>query len=102
VRPVVRPDATAVHTLRPTEHARRRAAGQLDRGVDLVNFDLGGNGFRDLGPSNGELAPPSTACSRAGGGCGTGSPPPTEGVRWCHPRNFFEIFDAKSRVWGAI
>ena len=60
-----------------------------------------GNGFRDLGPSNGELTPPRTACSRAGARCGRGSPPPAEGVRRCHPRNFFfEIFDAKSHVWG--
>jgi len=34
----------------------------------------------------GELASPRTACSRAGGGCRRG--------------NFFEIFYAKSRVWG--
>ena len=60
-----------------------------------------GNGFRDLGPSNGGVAPPRTACSRAGGECGRGSPPPAEGVRGCDPpKFFFEIFDAKSRVWG--
>jgi len=50
----------------------------------------------------GELAPPRTACSRAGGGCGTGSPLPLGGVRQCHLRKFFEIFDAKSRVWGQV
>ena len=47
------------------------------RGV-VVNFDSV-NCFRDLGPSNG------------GAGGGTGVLP---------PGNFFEIFDAKSRVWG--
>jgi len=40
-----------------------------------------------------ELAPPRTACSRAGGGCGR--------VSAGDPRKFvFGIFDAKSRVWG--
>jgi len=47
-----------------------------------------------------ELAPPRTACSRAGGGCWRGSPPLAEGVQGVPPENFFEIFDAKSRVWG--
>ena len=63
-----------------------------------------GNGFRDLGPTKGGLAPPRTACGRAGGGCGRGSLPPIEGVRWCHPRKkiFLKIFDAKSRVWGQL
>ena len=48
-----------------------------------------GNGFRDLGPSNGGACAPRTACSRAGvyGGVIPG-------------KFFFEIFDAKSRVWG--
>jgi len=48
----------------------------------------------------GELAPPRMACSRAGNGCGRGSPPPAEGVRGVTPEFFFEIFDAKSRVRG--
>jgi len=69
------------------------------RGV-VVNFDLGGDGFRDPGPSNGELAPPRTACSPAGGACGTGSPPLADGVRGVTPGKFFEIFDTKSRVRG--
>ena len=50
-------------------------------------------------PATGELAPPRTACSRAGDGCGRGSPPPAEGVRENTPGKFSEIFDAKSRVW---
>jgi len=55
------------------------------RGV-VVNFDSV-NGFRDLGPSNGG------AWARAGSGCWRGS----GGIT---PGKFFEIFDAKSRVWG--
>ena len=52
-------------------------------------------------PATGELVPPRMACSHAGGWCGRGSPPPTERIRGCHPwKFFFEIFDAKSRVWG--
>jgi len=31
-------------------------------------------------------------CSHAGGGCSRGSPPPAEGVRGCHTRNFFKDF----------
>ena len=59
-----------------------------------------GDGFRDPGPSNGELAPPRTVCSPAGGACWTGSPPPADGVRGVTPGKFFEIFDTKSRVRG--
>jgi len=50
-----------------------------------------GNSFRDLGPSNGGVGTPRSACSRAGGGCGRRSPPPAERVRGCYPRNFFFI-----------
>ena len=38
--------------------------------------------------------------SRAGGECGRGSPPPAEEMGRVTPGNFWEIFDAKSRVWG--
>ena len=49
----------------------------------------------------GELAPLRTACSRAGGGCGRGSPTPAERVRGClTPGKIVDIFDAKSRFWG--
>ena len=64
----------------------------------MINFDLGER-FPRPRSATGELAPPRTACSRAGGGCGTGLPPPAEGVRRCHPRKSFEIFNAKCRVW---
>jgi len=61
-----------------------------------------GNAFRDLGPSNAGACPPParTACSRAGSGCGRGSPLPMRGYRGVTLGNFFEIFDAKSCVWG--
>jgi len=49
----------------------------------VVNFDLGERFPRQF-PATGELAPPHTACSRAGGGC----PPPAEGVRGVNPGNF--------------
>ena len=54
-----------------------------------------GNGFRDQGPSNGGAC----ACSRAGGGCGRGSPPPLEEVRGCHPEIFWR-FLMPNPVWG--
>jgi len=41
------------------------------------------------------------ACSRAGGGsAGEGRPLLLRGSGGVTPGNFFEIFDAKSRVWG--
>jgi len=66
----------------------------------VVNFDFGGMVSETRVPATGELAPPRTACSRVGGGCGRGSPPPTEGVLSVTLGKFFEIFDAKFRVWG--
>ena len=63
----------------------------------MVNFDLG-NSFRDLGPSNRGACAPCTACSRAGSGCGRGSPLPLMGSG-VSPPEMVEIFDAKSRVW---
>jgi len=49
----------------------------------------------------GELAPPRTACSRAGGGYGMVSPP-DEGVGGITPGIFFAIFDAKSAFGGNL
>jgi len=40
------------------------------------------------------------ACSRAGGGCRRGRPLPLRGSGGVTPGKIFEIFDAKSRVWG--
>jgi len=66
----------------------------------VVNFDLG-NGFRDLVSSNWGACTPVTACRRAGGRRGRGSPPPAQGVRDVTPGCFFfEIFDSKFHVWG--
>ena len=62
-------------------------------------FWFGGNGFRDLGPSNREACALRTACSRAGVGAGGGRHVPLRGSTGVTPGKFFEIFDAKSRVW---
>ena len=49
----------------------------------------------------GELAPPRMACSRAGGGCGRGSPPPAEEVRGCYPpEKFFSRFLMPNPAFG--
>jgi len=40
------------------------------------------------------------ACSHAGGRCWRSCPLPLRGSGGVTPRNFFEIFDAKSRIWG--
>ena len=76
----------------------------VDRGV-VVNFDL-----RERFPNGkkagemegrkgmGELAPPRTACSRAGGGCWTGSPHSAEGHGryWSAPSYFPSFVLVKS------
>ena len=52
-------------------------------------------------PATGELAPPRTACSRAGSGCGRGRPLPLRGSGGITPGKYFlKIFDAKYRFWG--
>ena len=68
------------------------------RGV-VVNFDLGERFPRHV-PATGELAPPRTACSRSAVGAVGGRHLPLRGSGGITPRNFFEIFDAKFRVWG--
>ena len=69
----------------------------------VVNFDLG-DGFRDLGPSNGRACAPAHARRVAvlGVGAGGGRPLPLKGSAGVTPVKFFEIFDAKSRVWGNL
>ena len=71
-----------------------------NRGV-VVNLDLGERFPRPRSQQRGSLRPCARRV-RARGGCGRGSPPPAEGVRGVTPGNFFEIFDAKSRVWGQL
>jgi len=63
-------------------------------------FGFGGTVSETKVPTTGELAPPRTACSRAGGGYGRGSPLLLSWFGGVTPRKFFEIFDAKSRIWG--
>ena len=56
------------------------------RGV-VVNFDLAERFPRPRSQQRGSLHPRALHVAVR------------EGVRGCHPRKFFEIFDAKSRVW---
>ena len=59
-----------------------------------------GNGFRDLGPSNGGACTPVHGTPVLGVGAGGGRPIPLRGSGSITPRKFFEIFDARSCVWG--
>ena len=62
------------------------------RGV-VVNFDLGKRFPRPRSQQRGNLRPRARRVAVLGVGA-------AEGVRGYHPGNFFEIIDAKSRVWG--
>ena len=64
----------------------------------MVNFDLGERFPRPRSQQRGACAP-RTACSRAGVGAAGGRPLPLRGPG-VSPPEFFDIFDAKSRVWG--
>jgi len=55
------------------------------------NFGFGGTLLEEWVPTLGALAPPRTAKGRAGGGFGTGSPPPTLGVRCISPGKFLKF-----------
>ena len=55
--------------------------------------------MRDLGPSNGGACAPSRRVAVLGVGAGGGRPLSLRGSEGVTPGIFFEIFDAKSRVW---
>ena len=55
----------------------------------MVNFDLGGTVSETYVPATGELAPPRTASSRAGSGCGRGRPLPLRGSGGITPGKYF-------------
>jgi len=67
-------------------------SGFASRGV-VVNFDLGERFPRPRSQQQRSLHPRARHVAVR-----EGSPPPAEGV--LPPENFFDIFDAKSRVWG--
>ena len=66
-----------------------------------VNFDLGERFPRPRSQQRGSLPPPPRARRVAvlGVGAGGARPLPMRGYRGVTPGNFFEIFDAESRVW---
>jgi len=66
----------------------------------VVNFDLGGRFRRPRSQQRGSLRPRARRVAELGMGAGGGCPLPLRGSRGVTPRKFFEIFDAKSRVWG--
>ena len=51
-------------------------------------------------PATGELAPRARRVAVLGMGAGGGRPLPLRGPGVSRPEIIFEIFDAKSRVWG--
>jgi len=65
----------------------------------VVNFDLGERFPRPRSQQRGSLRP-SAGRAAVLGWVRQGSPPLAEEVRGVTPGKFFEIFDAKSRVWG--
>ena len=89
---------SAVTVALPASAAERphNACAAVDRyllpaGTGLVvNFDLGKRFSRPMSQQRGSLRPRARRVAVLGVGAGGGRPPP------------FEIFDAKSRVWGAI
>ena len=65
-------------------------------------FWFGGTVSESWVPATGELAPPRTACSHAGGACGRGSSPSAEEVRGVTPGNFLWDFWCRIPRLGAI
>ena len=65
----------------------------------MVNFDLGERFLRPMFQQRESLRPRARRVAVLGVSVG-GVAPPVEEVRGVTPGNFFEMFDAKSRVWG--
>ena len=66
----------------------------------VVNFDLGERFPRPRSQQRGSLRPRAQRVAMLGVGAGGGRPLPLRESRGITPGNFFEIFHAKSRVWG--
>ena len=66
----------------------------------VVNFDLGERFPRPRSQQRGSLRPRAQRVAMLGGRCWRGRPLPLRESRGITPGNFFEIFDAKTRVWG--
>ena len=66
----------------------------------MVNFDLGERFPRPRSQQRGSLRPRALRVAMLGMGAGGGRPLPVKGSGGAIPENFFEIFDAKSLVWG--
>ena len=68
----------------------------------VVNFDLGERFPRPRSQQRGSLRPRARRVAVLGVGAEGSRPLLLRGFASVTPGNFFEIFDAKSRVWGAI
>jgi len=66
----------------------------------VVNFDLGERFPRPRSQQRGSLRPRARCVAVLRVGAGRGRSLPLRGSRVLPSANFFEIFDAKSRVWG--
>ena len=68
----------------------------------MVNFDLGERFPRPRSQQQESLRPRARRVAVLGVGAGGGRPLPLRGPWVSPPGNIFEIFDAKSRVWGQL
>jgi len=68
----------------------------------VINFDLGERFPTPRSQQRGSLRPRARRVAVLGWVREGGRPLPLRGSWGVTPGKFFEIFDAKSRVWGAI